>query len=194
MAKSVTLFKAITLLLFLVSLSCSHFQTAEYVSGAKDFSTADEYMNSPEVAQNRVHENKGPFRLHWPVLEPKVNRGFGEGRGNHLGVDIGGKRNTSIKAAHDGVVVYAGARFRGYGRMIIVEYDQEWATLYGHLNKFSVKTGQKVTAGQEIGKMGRTGRATGVHLHFELIKGKKPVDPMPFLKNEAIVTSLFKFR
>jgi murein DD-endopeptidase MepM/ murein hydrolase activator NlpD len=200
-----------TLAAFILLLSCTHFQKPDYVSAQNDyqsgFSTSEEILDSPEVKKFRSQGSAGPFQLQWPVSEPKVNRGFMAGadgseqsgragrepsrnrsrkksrRGrHHLGLDLGGPRNTPIYAAHDGVVIYAGSRFRGYGRMILLEYDGTWATLYGHLNGFNVKTGARVQRGQKIGTMGRTGRATGVHLHFELIRDKVPVDPMPYLQ------------
>ena len=107
-----------------------------------------------------------------------------------MGVDLAGKRGYRIYAAHDGIVVYAGRGFRGYGNMILLEYDGQWATLYAHLDGFRVKTGDRVSTGQTIGTMGRTGRATGVHLHFELLKKKQPVDPLPYLRGEALVVEL----
>jgi murein DD-endopeptidase MepM/ murein hydrolase activator NlpD len=171
-------------ILFLTGLSCAHFERPEF-DGPSEFTPAGEYMNSPEVRSQQDHlpMARGPFRLQWPVAKPVLNRGFrvGHSRRDHLGIDLKGKKNDYIYAAHDGYVVYAGQKFRGYGKMIIIEYDGNWATLYGHMTKFKVKTGQEVHAGELIGLMGRTGRATGVHLHFEVLKNKEPVDPMPLL-------------
>ncbi len=162
-------------------------ETAEENDRPDDFASPDEVLKSPDVQKNtRPYANKGPFRLQWPVLLLKVNRGFQtEGRREHLGLDIAGRRGDRIFAAHDGVVVYAGHSFRGYGNMILLEYNQTWATLYGHLNRFRTHMGQEVKAGALIGEMGRTGRATGVHLHFELIKNKDPIDPAPYLKKKG---------
>jgi murein DD-endopeptidase MepM/ murein hydrolase activator NlpD len=70
--------------------------------------------------------------------------------------------------------------------MILLEYNDKWATLYAHLDRSRVKNGQEVKAGDVIGEMGRTGRATGVHLHFELMRDKQPIDPMPFLKAQSL--------
>jgi murein DD-endopeptidase MepM/ murein hydrolase activator NlpD len=173
--------------LFAASLSCTHFETAEY-AGVGDYAPTGEMMNAPEVLSEQAQHPavRGPFKLQWPVANPVINRGFYVGRKkkrDHLGLDLKGKKNDNIYAAHDGFVVYAGQKFRGYGKMMIVEYDHSWATLYGHMNKFKAKTGQEVKAGQLIGYMGRTGRATGVHLHFELLKDKNPVDPQPLLEN-----------
>lgn len=171
-------------------LSCAQFRRAPFSSGINEFSTADEYMNSPQVHRESKGQVRGPFQLQWPVRKAKINRGFSTGRDEHFGLDIGGRKNQTIYSAHDGTVVYAGSGFRGYGKMILIEYDSNWASLYGHLNRIEVKMGQKVLAGQVIGKMGRTGRATGVHLHFELIKGKQPVDPLPYLRDKALITDI----
>lgn len=123
------------------------------------------------------------FRLSWPVTKVRINRGFtGDRRREHKGVDLGGKRGSPILAAHEGVVIYAGRDFHGYGNMILIEYNKEWATLYGHLDKIARKEGSIVKPGDPIGSMGRTGHATGVHLHFEVLHDKDPVDPIPLLK------------
>ncbi|MCB0350895.1 MAG: M23 family metallopeptidase [Bdellovibrionales bacterium] len=183
-------FFACTCVIF--ALSCSHFQSPEYSGGAEyslqgEFSSPEEIYNSDAMkGAERPRIQRGPFHLQWPVKKLTITRGFShEGRKTHAGLDIRGRRNDSILAAHDGTVIYAGSGFRGYGKMIILEYDSSWATLYGHLNKFKVKTGQQVKAGQVIGLMGRTGRATGVHLHFELMRDKVPVDPKPMLFDAA---------
>jgi murein DD-endopeptidase MepM/ murein hydrolase activator NlpD len=172
-------------------LSCSHFERPEF-SGPGDYATPGEYMNSAEVQSSHDSQRpviRGPFQLRWPVANPIINRGFKVGgKRDHLGLDLKGRRNDEIFAAHDGYVVYAGNKFKGYGKMIILEYDGGWATLYAHLNKHKVKTGQEVKAGELIGLMGRTGRASGVHLHFELLKNKEPIDPLPLLdRNGQIV-------
>lgn len=173
------------ILLFLL-LGCSHYQGPGSLRGPGEFA-------SPYAAAPHVHSpegeplNLGPLRLDWPVKDVKLNQAFKPSRNrDHLGIDLGGRKGTPILAAHDGYVVYAGRGYRGYGKMIIIEYDQQWATLYAHLSKISVKEGQVVVRGQTIGGMGRTGRATGVHLHFELMRDKLPVDPMEYLKSENL--------
>lgn len=124
----------------------------------------------------------GLFQMVWPVQRIKINRGFKPATDpRHQGVDLGGKAGTPILAAHEGVVIYTGNEFRGYGNMMIVEYGDEWATLYAHLNHIGAETGQIVRAGDKIGTMGRTGDASGVHLHFELMHNRMPIDPLPYL-------------
>lgn len=122
------------------------------------------------------------FKLYWPVSQVRVNRGFSPPEDpSHSGLDLGGKRGSPILAAHEGVVIYLGQNFRGYGKMILVEYDSEWATLYSHLDEFNVAENTIVFPGDQIGTMGSTGRATGVHLHFELMHNRKPMDPLQLL-------------
>jgi murein DD-endopeptidase MepM/ murein hydrolase activator NlpD len=65
--------------------------------------------------------------------------------------------------------------------MVLIEYSHEWATLYAHLDTVNVRAGQIVQIGDPIGGMGRTGDATGIHLHFELLHKKIPTDPLHFL-------------
>ena len=132
----------------------------------------------------------GDFKLYWPVKSVRINRGYRPGSDpNHQGVDLGGSKGTPILAAHEGVVVYTGRDFSGYGNMVLIEYNNEWATLYAHLNEITVDEGRIVKPGDPIGAMGRTGRASGVHLHFELIKDRSPVDPLPFLARNSRMAS-----
>ncbi|MBX3019370.1 MAG: M23 family metallopeptidase [Bdellovibrionaceae bacterium] len=122
----------------------------------------------------------------WPVDEARMTRGFflkpKKKRGRpHLGIDLAAPKGTPIYAAHEGLVIYVGREFRGYGRMVMVEGKDGFATLYAHLSKSSIKAGTTVAKGDLIGEMGRTGRATGVHLHFEIRMKDGPVDPLNFL-------------
>lgn len=162
--------------LILFFVSCTSFKTARYRSPG-------ETLPSPE----KPNYPQGPFVLQWPVSKPVLSRGFKpRSDRNHMGLDLRGRKGQAIFAAHDGYVVYVGSGFRGYGKMILLEYNKTWATLYAHLSSFQVREGQRVVRGQTIGLMGRTGRATGVHLHFELLKSKIPVDPMKYLKGTRL--------
>ncbi len=126
----------------------------------------------------------------WPVKGGKITQKFKGGRGKHDGLDISGGRNTPIYAAESGRVLYAGRDFNGYGNLIIIEHKGDtWASFYAHLNGFKVKEGQRVFKGQPIGLMGRTGRATGVHLHFEIRYNLRPVNPLSFLGKTSYLSS-----
>jgi murein DD-endopeptidase MepM/ murein hydrolase activator NlpD len=118
----------------------------------------------------------------WPVKNGKLTQTFKNHPRKHDGIDIGGQRNTRIYAAEAGRVIYTGHDFNGYGKLIIIEHAGDtWASFYAHLNGFKVREGQRVFKGQLIGLMGRTGRATGVHLHFEIRHRLRPVNPLVFL-------------
>ncbi|HWU42654.1 MAG TPA: M23 family metallopeptidase, partial [Bdellovibrio sp.] len=118
----------------------------------------------------------------WPVDSARMTRGFlPMKRKPHLGIDLAAPKGTPILAAQEGTVIYAGREFRGYGKMVIIESGEGWATLYAHFDKILISEGQKVHKGEVIGAMGRTGHATGVHLHFEIRHNKGPIDPLPLL-------------
>lgn len=125
---------------------------------------------------------EGQARFEWPVEDARFIRGFlPQKKRPHWGVDLAASRGTPIYSAQAGMVIYAGRDFRGYGKMVLVESGTGWATLYAHMDKILVDEGQTVTPKDVLGLMGRTGRATGVHLHFEIRRGKGPVDPLEYL-------------
>ncbi len=109
-----------------------------------------------------------------PLPGALINQPFRPGA--HLGVDLSGTIGTPIHAAGAGEVTHAGAA-GDYGLRIDIEHPAGVVTRYAHLDRIQVNTGDRVTAGQVIGTVGRTGNATGPHLHLELIKAGTPVDP-----------------
>ena len=102
----------------------------------------------------------------------------------HRAIDIADPAGPPVKAAAAGRVVYAGwTRNRGgYGLYVMVDHGDGYVTLYAHLRKIYVKAGQKVAKGQVIGLMGSTGRSTGTHLHFEIRKDGRRLNPLKFYK------------
>jgi murein DD-endopeptidase MepM/ murein hydrolase activator NlpD len=105
---------------------------------------------------------------------------FHRGRRFHAGIDIANVKMSKIRAAADGIVVFA-ARRGGHGRTVIIDHGNGFETQYSHLIKFSVREGDVVHAGDIIAGMGSTGRSTGTHLHFEVHEDGKPVDPLSYL-------------
>ncbi|MTJ92611.1 MAG: M23 family metallopeptidase [Desulfovibrio sp.] len=95
----------------------------------------------------------------------------------HKGVDLSAKRGAAVVSAATGHVTFAG-RKGAYGYMIEIDHGNGLVTRYAHLDKITVKGGVKVKAGQTIGTVGRTGRTTGVNLHFEVLKFNQQVDPL----------------
>ncbi|MEM7009464.1 MAG: M23 family metallopeptidase [Thermodesulfobacteriota bacterium] len=98
----------------------------------------------------------------------------------HSGIDIDANRGDNIVATADGYVSYAAWR-KSYGKTVIIKHKDGYKTLYGHLSKITVQEGDKVVVGDVIGKAGSTGRSTGPHLHYEVIKDGKRVNPISFL-------------
>lgn len=98
----------------------------------------------------------------------------------HTGVDFSAPKNTPIHAAQGGIVTFAGWR-GGYGRTVIVRHNNEFATLYGHAEKLMVSVNQVVQAGQVIATVGSTGKSTGNHLHFEVLRNNQHLNPRNFL-------------
>jgi len=98
----------------------------------------------------------------------------------HPGLDFKGRRGDAVKSTAEGKVIIAGW-FQGYGKCVKIKHANNLETLYGHLSKINVKVGQKVNAGQVVGHVGSTGHSTGNHLHYEVRKNGRPVNPKSFL-------------
>lgn len=98
----------------------------------------------------------------------------------HAGLDFKGRRGDLVKSTADGKVIMAGW-YQGYGKCIRIRHKNNLETLYGHLSKINVKAGQIVSTGQVIGNVGSTGYSTGNHLHYEVRKNGKPVNPKTYL-------------
>jgi lipoprotein NlpD len=119
-------------------------------------------------------------RFIWPV-DGKVTSQFGirDGR-RHDGIDIPAPKGTPIKAADSGSVVFSD-KMRGYGNLILLRHKDDFFTAYAHNDRNKAKKGENVKKGQVIGTVGRTGRATGSHLHFEIRHGQRARNPLFFL-------------
>ncbi|QHQ34654.1 DUF5930 domain-containing protein [Algicella marina] len=135
----------------------------------------------------RIAATKVPYAM--PVsASHRYTSGFGTrrdpktgGRRAHNGIDLAAPRGTHIHATAEGVVVFAG-RQSGFGNLIKIRHEFGFETLYAHLNKIHVNVGDRIARGDHIGDMGTTGRSTGVHLHYEVRVGGKPVNPMTYIK------------
>ena len=98
----------------------------------------------------------------------------------HEGLDLSVAVGTQVHSPADGVVVFAD-RESGYGKMMRISHGYGYTTVYGHLDRFLVKEGAKVTRGQPIGKVGMTGRTTGPHLHYEVWKDGERQNPLHYI-------------
>jgi murein DD-endopeptidase MepM/ murein hydrolase activator NlpD len=100
---------------------------------------------------------------------------------NHTGVDISAPAGSKVEAAADGIVLHASPD-AGYGNEIVLDHGYGFTTMYGHLSKMYVVVGQEVKRGQVIGMVGMTGKATGPHLHYEVLIHDNPVNPAKYLQ------------
>jgi murein DD-endopeptidase MepM/ murein hydrolase activator NlpD len=124
----------------------------------------------PAPDSHRITSDYG-MRYH-PILKE---------RRMHTGMDIGARSGTPILAADSGKVIFAGS-YGAYGNAVIIDHGGGISTLYGHMSVIMVKSGQSVTKGKQIGKVGSTGWTTGPHLHFEVRKNGSPVNPHSYVK------------
>jgi murein DD-endopeptidase MepM/ murein hydrolase activator NlpD len=133
-----------------------------------------------EDASGEVSHASPSFR--WPV-RGRIITGFGpktNGQQND-GINLAVPEGTSVKAADDGVVAYAGSELKGYGNLVLVRHSSGYVTAYAHASELMVKRGDQVKRGQVIAKAGQTGNVASPQLHFEVRKGATPVDPTQFL-------------
>ena len=117
---------------------------------------------------------------------------FGGGAARHMGIDLAGPVGTPIYATADGLVSESAYNSGGYGNLIKLNHGRGVETRYGHLSALLVSSGQRVTRGQLIGRMGSTGRSTGSHLHYEVRIEGKAVNPIPFMKSTDYLLAMQK--
>jgi len=120
----------------------------------------------------------------WPVSRQVavVTSVYGAPRGHarHQGIDLAAPAGTPVTATADGRVGFAG-QSGDYGRMVVIDHGNGWQTVYAHLKRIQVAKGERVRAGAVIGTVGKSGNATGTHLHYEVRRNGQPVDPGPYL-------------
>jgi lipoprotein NlpD len=117
----------------------------------------------------------------WPVKGP-VTSWFGARKGRpHDGIDIAAPKGTPVLAAEKGKVIYSDDGISGYGNLIIIQHEGGFHSVYGHNARNRVDVDDVVSKKQVIAEVGNTGRSGGYHLHFEIRKNQRAVDPMKYL-------------
>jgi len=159
----------------------------------------DKKTAAPKLSDTEVYSMYDEFLTHlvsnmavMPMGFPRVDvqtSSFG-GRSNpfdqsaggefHPGIDFRGKQGDPVKCTAQGQIVFAG-RAGGYGNCIRIKHVNGIETVFGHLSRILVKVGQKVSVGDKIGLVGSTGRSTGTHLHYEIRKNGKAINPVKYL-------------
>lgn len=134
-----------------------------------------------------LRQKPTPIPSIWPVQDEAGSisskfglRGQGPAMRHHNGVDITAEKGAPVLATADGMVSFSG-RAGSYGRAIKISHSGGIETCYAHLRKCIAKRGKSVRQGERIGKVGRSGRADGYHLHYEVRIYGAPTDPAPFL-------------
>jgi murein DD-endopeptidase MepM/ murein hydrolase activator NlpD len=154
-----------------------------FIPGAKKVLKVEIYID--DVAAEQGKRAKIVYKkldFIWPV-EGKITNVFeGSESKRHQGIDIACSIGTPIKASNAGTVIYSNNTIKGYGNLVIIRHSEEYVTVYAHNHVNLVEERAWVEKGQIIGKVGQTGRATGSHLHFEIRRNNKAMDPMLFLK------------
>ena len=140
-------------------LTASTSQNKAFVGGVFAWPSVSSYITSPYGT--RVH----------PVTKTVKT---------HTGIDIGASHGTNIYAAASGTVLVSGWNSGGYGNYVVIDHGGGITTLYGHCSTLLVSSGQTVTKGQVIAKVGSTGMSTGPHLHFEVLKNGAHTNPMAY--------------
>ncbi len=147
--------------------------------------------NKSSVKIDRLAQEKSKMMHYIPGIQPVYNKDlkriadlfglrhdpFTHKVRMHAGVDFAAKKGTPVHATGDGIVERLTYSHKGYGREVLINHNYGYESLYGHMNKIIVKKGQRVKRGQIIGYVGSTGRSTGPHLHYEVHKNGKAVNP-----------------
>jgi len=140
-------------------LTQSSSQNTTYTGGAFAWPSVSTYITSPYGT--RTHPVTGRVKT-------------------HSGIDVGASHGTNIFAAAAGTVIVSGWNSGGYGNYVVIDHGGGLTTLYAHCSSLLVSSGQKVSRGQVIAKVGSTGMSTGPHLHFEVLKNGSHTNPMAY--------------
>ena len=183
----------------------------QLVAGMENSEMTEGIYNSLNTIYNRIANQEGSYKeiekmiknkekllASTPAIQPLSNRdlnrlssGFGyridpvyKTVKFHPGLDFSAPQGTPIYATAEGTVQTAGNLGNGYGNHIVIQHGDSYSTLYGHMSRIKAKRGQRVKRGEVIGYVGSTGKSTGSHLHYEVFKGRKRLDPIYFFYND----------
>jgi len=148
-------------------------------------------VTGPESKLGRV--GPGLLMLDWPIIGARLSSGYGPrvhpllgGVRHHDGIDLAAPYGTPVRAAADGLISYRG-RNGGYGRYVRIDHGFGMATAYGHLRDYAVgmAPGRRVRKGEVIGFVGSSGLSTGPHLHYEVIRDGRTLNPLDILPPQS---------
>ncbi|MFC7064969.1 cell division endopeptidase DipM [Brucella rhizosphaerae] len=145
---------------------------------------SNKVIEDAEKDQSAAPSSTGISQMRWPV-RGRVLASFGQRDGTSVndGIDIMVPEGTAVKAAENGVVIYAGDGLKEFGQTVLIRHDNGLVTVYGHNSQILVQRGQKVRRGEDIAKSGMSGNAKSPKLHFEVRKNSSPVNPSKYLES-----------
>lgn len=183
----------------------------QIVAGMENSEMTEGIFNTLNTIYNRIANQEGSYKeiekmiknkekllASTPAIQPLSNRdlnrlssGFGyridpvyKTVKFHPGLDFSAPQGTPIYATAEGTVQTSGNLGNGYGNHVVIQHGYSYSTLYGHMSRIKAKRGQRVKRGEVIGYVGSTGKSTGSHLHYEVFKGRKRLDPIYFFYND----------
>ncbi|PSJ58616.1 M23 family metallopeptidase [Pseudaminobacter soli (ex Li et al. 2025)] len=143
---------------------------------------SDKVIEQAEEVAAIAPDSTGIGKMRWPV-RGRVISAYGKGGGKaNDGIDIQVPEGTSVKAAENGVVIYAGDGLKEFGNTVLVRHENGLVTVYGHASELKVSRGEKVKRGQELALSGMSGSTDSPRLHFEVRKNSTPVNPSTYLE------------
>lgn len=136
----------------------------------------------PQIPDEVPPRVKGNGKFMMPV-DGRITSAFGpkDGGLHNDGINIKAPRGTPVRAADNGVVVYAGDDIQGYGNLVLVRHADRWMTAYAHMDKILVKKGATLKQGQTLGTVGTSGKVDSPQLHFEVRRGTEALNPQKYL-------------
>ena len=151
---------------------------------AQELSALESIMLSHHIEQESRLEGK-PISSGWLSSYYGIRKDpFNGLPAMHKGLDFAGKEGEPVLATGAGIITWSGSRY-GYGNLVEIDHGDGLVTRYGHNKKLNVKIGDVVTKGQSIAVMGNTGRSTGAHVHYEVIRKGKQQDPLPYVYRKS---------
>ena len=157
--------------------------TASKKTESKKTNQVDKKSKVSTTTQSPKISARSSSKFSWPVRGKILSQYGAKNKGLfNDGINISAPIGTAVRAAENGVVAYAGNEVKGMGNLIIIQHSDGWMTVYAHLDSMSVRRGSKVSVGQQIGKIGKTGKVDKPQLHFEIRKGTKAYNPITYLK------------
>ncbi len=160
----------------------------EATPGRKPGASQPAKLQKASASSRAKIPSKTPKRSSSKFMKPvkgKVVSSYGSKKNglHNDGINIKAPRGASVKAAENGVVVYAGSEIKGSGNLILIRHENRWMTAYAHLDDIKVKRGDVLKRGQLIGSVGSTGSVDSPQLHFEVRRGTEAINPKKYLES-----------